>query len=156
MSGRATLTTVMSRSSMKMAVHTAMRVHHLRSRLGTIPSSGPTGPRPQVPKSIRIVFEPTRTSIRWVSRLPAYLEHPVERILGGPAKPAEADLAQQIAPCRVGHLVAQRVAASLGLCRRGADADRAGVEDPAHRVHVVLEPGHGHRLDEEPRAVIGE
>ena len=34
MSGRATFTTVMSSSSMKVAVQTAMRVHHLRSSAG--------------------------------------------------------------------------------------------------------------------------
>ena len=34
MSGSATFTTVMSNSSMNVAVHTAMSVHHLRSSAG--------------------------------------------------------------------------------------------------------------------------
>ena len=52
MSGRATVTTVMSSSSMKVPMHTVRRVHHLRSTpppLGPRPGDRPASHRPADP-----------------------------------------------------------------------------------------------------------
>lgn len=72
--------------------------------------------------------------------LGTHFEHPVEWGLAGPAEAAETGVAKQFGSPLVGHLVAQRVATGLGFSRGGANADRAGVEDPADRFTLFSSP----------------
>ena len=65
--------------------------------------------------------------------------------------------AQMSCSCGLADLVAQRPAAGLGPGGGGVQTSAGGgVEDPAERVEVVGQGFPGHRLDEQPGAVLGQ